>query len=86
MDRSQFAQPKKVTTLKSHLVRGAWIEVIFPDVLYPLVVSHLVRGAWIEVGGRFAAIMPAIVAPRERCVDRSKSDKRCGVVNIRRTS
>ena len=35
--------------LKSHLTRGAWIEMKFPTSCFVLKVSHLTRGAWIEI-------------------------------------
>ena len=36
--------------MKSHLTRGAWIEISFSLLIVRLAKSHLTRGAWIEIG------------------------------------
>ena len=39
-------------TIRSHLTRGAWIEIRVPVICCSrYLVSHLTRGAWIEIGG-----------------------------------
>ena len=35
--------------VRSHPVRGAWIEMMVWEVLYPRLSSHPVRGAWVEM-------------------------------------
>ena len=34
---------------RSHLIRGAWIEIMKADQIQLFILSHLIRGAWIEI-------------------------------------
>ena len=55
---------------KSHLTRGAWIEICDSDELKNLIEkSHLTRGAWIEILCVSADSFVLKVAPHTRCVD-----------------
>ena len=54
---------------RSHLVRGAWIEIPYRGRCYCKCTSHLVRGAWIEILWPPGNGKDEAVAPRERCVD-----------------
>ena len=55
---------------KSHLTRGAWIEIQkIKSAMYKDLKSHLTRGAWIEIEKIGEGISGAAVAPHTRCVD-----------------
>ena len=60
--------------IKSHLTRGAWIEICSFISLDHLIVSHLTRGAWIEISGNYGIYGTHAVAPHTRCVDWNNSD------------
>ena len=54
---------------KSHLARGAWIEIIYAQGVKAAAPSHLARGAWIEIRCFALSGTKTKVAPRKRCVD-----------------
>ena len=55
---------------KSHLTRGAWIEIVAgADDAKEYLASHLTRGAWIEIILPVAVVGSVTVAPHTRCVD-----------------
>ena len=55
--------------LRSHLTRGAWIEMWRNSVTLGTRLSHLTRGAWIEIHFSAQIHVPRLVAPHTRCVD-----------------
>ena len=56
--------------LRSHPVRGAWIEIWYYNVKKEIDKSHPVRGAWIEIQPmRGLAEREIKVASRKGCVD-----------------
>ena len=44
-----LSQRQRLYERQSHLVRGAWIEILRLTALEEELLSHLVRGAWIEM-------------------------------------
>ena len=58
------------STIPSHPVRGAWIEILFiSEIAMYCSRSHPVRGAWIEIIADYFDISLDEVAPRQGCVD-----------------
>ena len=55
--------------LRSHPVRGAWIEIQMRMQMGLAEMSHPVRGAWIEMKLPGKRTTQHKVAPREGCVD-----------------
>ena len=50
-------------------VRGAWIEILLPILIYHNFLSLPVRGAWIEIQPSSLLVDKCAVAPRAGSVD-----------------